>query len=131
MAYASVNDVAARINRSLSDTEIEMCGTMLDDAAVIIDAYNSSASDEAKLIVSCRMVIRALGDGSTQGVPLGATQGTMSALGYSQSWTIGASGSAGELYIGKTEKKLLGAGERIGASNPLSFIAGGGNDERC
>lgn len=131
MAYASVNDVAARINRSLSDTEIEMCGTMLDDAAVIIDAYNSSASDEAKLIVSCRMVIRALGDGSTQGVPLGATQGTMSALGYSQSWTIGASGSAGELYIGKTEKKLLGAGERIGASNPLSFIAGGSNDERC
>ena len=131
MAYASVNDVAARINRSLSDTEIEMCGTMLDDAAVIIDAYNSSASDEAKLIVSCRMVIRALGDGSTQGVPLGATQGTMSALGYSQSWAIGASGSAGELYIGKTEKKLLGAGERIGASNPLSFIAGGGNDERC
>ena len=131
MAYASVNDVAARINRSLSDTEIGMCGTMLDDAAVIIDAYNSSASDEAKLIVSCRMVIRALGDGSTQGVPLGATQGTMSALGYSQSWTIGASGSAGELYIGKTEKKLLGAGERIGASNPLSFIAGGSNDERC
>ena len=131
MAYASVNDVAARINRSLSDTEIEMCGTMLDDAAVIIDAYNSSASDEAKLIVSCRMVIRALGDGSTQGVPLGATQGTMSALGYSQSWTIGASGTAGELYIGKTEKKLLGAGEHIGASNPLSFIAGGGNDERC
>ena len=131
MAYASVNDVAARINRSLSGTEIEMCGTMLDDAAVIIDAYNSSASDEAKLIVSCRMVIRALGDGSTQGVPLGATQGTMSALGYSQSWTIGASGSAGELYIGKTEKKLLGAGERIGASNPLSFIAGGSNDERC
>ena len=131
MAYASVNDVAARINRSLSGTEIEMCGTMLDDAAVIIDAYNSSASDEAKLIVSCRMVIRALGDGSTQGVPLGATQGTMSALGYSQSWTIGASGTAGELYIGKTEKKLLGAGERIGASNPLSFIAGGSNDERC
>lgn len=131
MAYASVNDVAARINRSLSDAEKEMCGTMLDDAAVIIDAYNSSASDEAKLIVSCRMVLRALGDGSTQGVPLGATQGTMSALGYSQSWTIGASGSAGELYIGKTEKKLLGAGERIGASNPLSFIAGGNNDERC
>ena len=43
MAYASVNDVAARINRSLSDTEIGMCGTMLDDAAVIIDGKESGA----------------------------------------------------------------------------------------
>jgi len=125
MAYASVNEVADRTSRTLTEEERLMCSTMLDDAAVIIDAYNANASDEAKLIVSCRMVIRALGDGTTNGVPLGATQGSMSALGYSQSWTIGASGTSGELYLGKLEKKLLGLGDRIGASNPL------GGDKSC
>ena len=121
MAYATIQDVQQRMTRTLLEDEQTACQSLLDDAAVIIDAYNSDADDDAKKIVSCRMVVRALGDGSSQGIPMGATQGSMSALGYSQSWTIG-SGAAGELYIGKLEKKILGAGESIGSHSPVEDL---------
>lgn len=121
MAYATVSDVQARMTRSMTETDQTVCLSLLEDAAVIIDAYNAEASENAKKTVSCRMVVRALGDGTSQGIPMGATQGSMSALGYSQSWTIG-SGSAGELYIGKLEKKILGAGEAIGSYSPIEEL---------
>ena len=122
MAYATVADVQARMMRTMSPDEQAVCSNLLEDAAAIIDAYNASASVDAKKVVSCRMVLRALGDGSTDaGIPMGATQGSMSALGYSQSWTIGA-GSAGELYIGKLEKKLLGTGDHIGSYGPVEEL---------
>lgn len=119
--YATVEEVQSRMTRTLSTTEQSVCEAMLGDAAAIIDAYNSEASELAKCVVSCRMVIRALGDGNSQGVPTGATQGSMSALGYSQSWTIG-SGAAGELYIGKLEKKILGTGDSIGSYSPTEDL---------
>ena len=121
MAYASVRDVQERMTRTLSDKEQSKCHYMLADAALIIDAYNSTASAEAKKVVSCRMVERALGDGTEAGIPMGATQGSASALGYSQSWTIGA-GTVGELYISKVEKKLLGAGNVIGSYSPTQEL---------
>lgn len=119
MSYASVTDVQARITGTMSTAEIALCTTLLEDAAVMIDSYNASASADTKKIVSCRMVIRAMGDSeNTAGIPIGASQGSMSALGYSQSWTMG-SGSTGELFLSKTEKKLLGYGDRIGAYSPV------------
>ena len=121
-AYATVKDVQARMLRTMSSDEETLCGTMLDDAAVIIDAYNVNAAADAKKIVSCRMVIRALGDGEDSGIPLGATQGSQSALGYSQSWTIGSGGAAGELFIGKLERKLLGCGDLIGSYSPTQEL---------
>lgn len=122
MAYATVEDVQARITRTLSEEEQEVCSTLLEDAAVLIDAYNSDASADAKLIVSCRVVIRAIGDGTEASIPFGASQGSMSALGYSQSWTLGNGGAVGELYIGKTEKKLLGCGNMIGFYSPTQEL---------
>lgn len=122
MAYATVEDVQSRMSRTLSETEITACGTLLDDAAVLIDAFNESAGEDAKRVVSCRIVARALGDGDVIGVPVGATQGSMSAMGYSQSWTLGSNASVGEIYIGKTEKKLLGVGNRIGSESPVSEL---------
>lgn len=120
MAYASVADVQARMPRTLTETEQNVCAALLEDAAVIIDSYNANASQDAKQLVSCRMVIRAMGDGAEGvSVPMGATQGSMSALGYSQSWTISSGGSAGELYLGRLEKKLLGVGDKIGAYSCL------------
>lgn len=122
MAYATVQDVQARMSRTLSEDERSICAKLLEDAAVIIDAYNLEATPEARQIVSCRMVIRALGDGSSMaGVPTGATQGSMSALGYTQSWTIGA-GAVGELYLGKLEKKLLGTGDKVGSYSPIEEL---------
>ena len=118
MAYATVADVQARMTRTLGTGETSVCENLLDDAAVLIDAYNSAAGGDAKKVVSCRMVARALGDGTDGGFPQGATQGSMSGLGYSQSWTI-SGGSVGELYLGKLEKTLLGIGNKIGSHSPL------------
>ena len=122
-AYATVDDVQARMTRTMTQDERKLCETMLDDAAVIIDAYNISAPTDAKQVVSCRVVIRAMGNGSDSGVPMGATQGSQSALGYSQSWTIGSGGGAGEMYLGKLERKLLGCGDRIGSYSPVQELA--------
>lgn len=120
MSYATVSDVQARMMRDLSVDEQAVCSTLLEDAAVIIDTFNIEASADAKKTVSCRMVIRALGDGSD--IPMGATQGSMSALGYSQSWTMGSGASAGELYLSKLEKQMLGYGNKIGSYSPVQEL---------
>ena len=121
MLYAEVQDVEAGF-RALSKEEQTRCVALLSEAAVIIDHYNPDADADTKSVVSCRMVRRPLGDGE-DGVsfPMGATQGTATALGYSQSWTMG-SGSSGELYLSKLEKKLLGVGSKIGARSPLEDL---------
>ena len=111
------------MTRTMDADEQAVCQKLLEDAAVIIDAYNAGAATDAKLVVSCRMVIRALGDGESSGVPMGASQGSMSGLGYSQSWTIGTGGSVGELYLGRLERKLLGAGDKIGSWSPVQELA--------
>lgn len=120
--YATVGDVQARMTRDLSTDERAVCTALLQDAAVMIDAIASGAAADAKKVVSCRMVIRALGDGSSGGVPMGATQGSMSGLGYSQSWTIGSGGGAGELYISKSDRLLLGVGNSIGSYSPVQAL---------
>ena len=121
MAYATVSDVEARTTHTYTTDEESVISTLLDDAAVLIDIYNANATDAAKKIVSCRMVIRAIGDGDDV-MPLGATQGSMSAGGYSASWTMGSGGGSGELYISKEEKKLLGYGNAIGSYSPVQEL---------
>lgn len=117
--YATVEQVSAGF-RELDSDETDRANALLAEAAVIIDSYAPDADAEMKQVVSCRMVRRAIGSGDDISIPLGATQGSMSALGYSQSWTIGGgTGAVGELYITKAEKMMLGLGEKIGASNPL------------
>ena len=94
---------------------------------MIVDAYNRDAGAEAKKLVSCRMVRRQLGSGDDgMQFPLGSTQGSASAMGYSQSWTMG-SGSVGELYLSKLDKKLLGVGNRIGSHSPLEDMTNAGD----
>ena len=123
MAYATVQDVQDRMIRELDSAEQTVCSNMLEDAAALIDAVNAAATAIVKKIVSCRMVIRALGDGSSSGVPLGATQGSQSALGYSQSWTISSGGGAGELYLSKVDKQYLERSNRIGSYSPVQELA--------
>lgn len=118
MAYASTEDVQARMTRTMDSGERSVCSALLDDAAVIIDSFAADAAADSKKIVSCRMVIRALGDGGASSVPVGATQGQMSALGYQQNWTF-SSGSTGELYLSKLEKQMLGGNGRVGSRSPV------------
>lgn len=127
MKYATVDDVQAGF-RPLDSGERDTCDELLEEAAIIIDAYNEDADENAKRLVSCRMVRRAIGDGTGgQTLPLGATQGSIAAGGYSQSWTI-SGGSAGELYLGKVEKKLLGLGNAIGSYSPVQEMVVHWND---
>ena len=118
MAYATYGDICER--KDMTEIDKERIETLLEDAAVIIDVYNKSASDTAKRFVSCNMVIRAIGS-SNEGVPIGTTQATLSALGYSQSWTN--SNGSGELYLSKMDKKVLGIGGKVGCTNPYAVSA--------
>lgn len=122
MSYATVSDVQSRMLRDLSVDEQALCGTLLEDAGVIIDAFNINAVLDSKKVVSCRMVIRALGTDDSD-IPMGATQGSMTALGYSQSWTMSGGASVGELYLSKLDKQLLGYGNRIGSYSPVQEMA--------
>ena len=93
MAYATYTDVAAGF-RDLTAAEQTKATAMLSEAALIIDAYASAADANVKKTVSCRMVRRALGAGDDNIFPMGASQGTVTALGYSQSFTL-AGGTTG------------------------------------
>ena len=121
-SYATVNDVQNRTLRKLSNDELNLAKKLLQDAAVIIDLYAPGAQADAKKIVSCRMVLRVLGDGEDTGVPVGATQGTQSALGYSQTWSYPTTGSSGELYLAKMEKQMLKKGNTIGSRSPVEDL---------
>lgn len=122
MAYATTADVIARTMRTFTSDELNVITALLEDAATLIDAYKGAGCDTTgqKKVVSCRMVLRALG--SDNDIPMGATQGSMSALGYSQSWTISSGGSVGELYLSKTDKQLLGGSNQIGSHSPLEDL---------
>lgn len=123
MSYATTTDVQDRMTSTMTQAQLDACSYLLDDAALLIDAYAPDADDDAKLAVSCSMVIRAIGTAGDVTVPLGASQGSVSALGYSQSWTI-PNGGTGELYMTKAEKKILGVGNLIGSYSPLEGIGG-------
>lgn len=120
MAYATTSDVQSRMITTMSADKLTVCTSLLDDIAVLIDAYNSSASADAKKIVSCSAVMRAL-SAFDDSMPMGASQGSMSALGYSQTWTM-PNGGTGELYLTKAERKILGVGNSIGSYSPVEEL---------
>lgn len=112
MAYATAQDVQDRMSETMTTAQQNICSKLLDDAGTIIDSFNVNATADAKKLVSIRMVQRSMG--IDPDIPMGATQGSKSAMGYSQSWTMGSNTSVGELYLNKFEKKLLGYGNKIG-----------------
>lgn len=127
LTYATSYDVEEGF-RTLTQEEHNRAEVLLLEAAIIIDAYSQAASEDAKRLVSCRMVRRQLGagDGGDIQFPMGSTQGSMSAMGYSQSWAM-SSGAVGELYLSKLDKKLLGVGNRIGSHSQLEDITNAGD----
>lgn len=117
--YATTEEIEQRY-RKLNEDETERCKALIGDASSMIEAFASrETAEETKRLVCRNMVIRALGSGDIS-VPIGATQGSQSGLGYAQSFTFG-SGQAGELYFSKTDKKLLRIGNRIGSKSPVEY----------
>lgn len=129
MAYALYTDVQTRLGVTFSQTEQAVCTSLLDRAALMIDAYSvaKDKSDDIKKEVSVNTVSRVMADTGME-IPIGASQGSMSGLGYSQSWTIGSGGSVGNLYFDKADRKLLGIGNQIGSYSPIEELAGGTDD---
>lgn len=122
MAYATVSDVQARMTTTMTEAQQSVCAMLLDDAAIIIDDFNINATTDNKKVVSVRMVQRAIN--ADPDIPVGSTQGSMSAMGYSQSWTMGTNTSVGELYLNKLEKQMLGKGNRLGCKSVLEDMRG-------
>lgn len=120
MSYATVEDVQKRMLKTMTADEQAICETILADAAVYLDTLAPDASDDVKLIVSCNIAGRMLG--GDVDIPVGATQGSMSGLGYAQSWTISGGGSTGEIYLSKWDKRLLGIGNKIGSRSPVEDL---------
>ena len=60
MRYADAAAVAAGF-RTLTDEEQARADALLEEAAVLIDAVAADAKEDAKWVVSCRMVRRVLG----------------------------------------------------------------------
>ena len=86
--------------RDKYDTEMDSAG---------VDYSNPDAKLTSRLLRVCRdMVHRAIGDGtdSAASIPFGATQASMAAGGYSESFTIG--NPYGDLYLKDRERKSLG-----------------------
>lgn len=117
MDYTTISEIEAGF-RTLTEAERQKAEGLIDEASALIDIFAPDADEARKRLVAARMVRRSVGDDDGL-MPMGATQGSMSAGGYTQSWTIGSNGSTGELYISKLEKKLLGIGNRIGSCSPL------------
>ena len=118
--YATYEDVQKRLGQTFYTTQIDICDILLERAALEIDSYNANATADAKKSVSVEAVARAMNE--TSDIPMGASQGSMSAMGYSQSWTLSSGGTVGSVYLSKSDKRLLGVGNQIGASNPLSVL---------
>lgn len=116
MAYATVDDLAARWH-ALTATESKQAAALLDDAAALIDAACSAGGvdvrPEAALIVSCAMVKRSMLAVDSAGI----TQQSESVGSFSQSFTW--SNPQGDIYITRSERRLLGLGAQHGASVEL------------
>ena len=63
MGYAIVEEVEVGF-RTLTQEERERTAALLEEAALVIDAYGKDADPDVKRLVSCRMVRRLLGDGT-------------------------------------------------------------------
>ena len=111
MAFATVDDLAARMGRELTETEEAQASVLLDDAAamlmalVSIDPDNEVQAANLKR-VSCAMVQRAMMVGSGGGY--GVTEATATMGPFTQ--RVNYANPSGDLYVTKAERASLGIG---------------------
>lgn len=116
MAYANVDDLEARW-RTLTNDERALAGTLLDDAADVIDSEVTIDPDDAAMVsragrISCAMVRRAM---SAQASEIyGITQASATMGPFNQQATF--ANATGELYLSKAERSQLGANSAFIAS---------------
>lgn len=136
MAFATVAEYRAKYATDLDDAKLgawleDASGMMADEMdAAGVDYYEPTESMAARLMRICRDVVhRAIGDGTdlSMGIPAGATQASMAAGGYSESFTLG--NPYGDLFLRDSERKALGISRGgVGLAVP-SYGAIGGPDD--
>jgi hypothetical protein len=121
MAYAIVSDVEARW-RTLTTAEKARAEVLLEDAAVEIDSVcppsDPATLDElsARLIVSCRMVKRAMATpGGVDGIGVESIQAGAGPFQETQKFT----NPSGDLYLTRADRKLLGCGNQAAYTVPM------------
>ena len=116
-AFATTAQYRAKYDTDMDDNALavwladasDIMAAEMDKAGV--DYSHASETFTARLVRVCRdMVRRAIGDGSASAmsIPYGSTQASMSAGGYSESFTIG--NPYGDLYMKAAERRALGIG---------------------
>lgn len=111
-AFATYEDIEARW-KPLTEEERGVAETLLEDAAALILGYGVEPRDgderqaQALKAASCNMVIRSM-QGRDSAVPIGMSQWSQTAGPYSESMTV--ANPAGDLYLTKGEKRMLGLG---------------------
>lgn len=109
MLFADVSDIESRW-RTLDSVERERAQALIQDASAMLTKLVSDidTADEEQMqlleLVCCNMVIRAMS--ATQADSFGASNMSMTAGVYTQSWTY--ANPTGDMYITKFEKRLLG-----------------------
>lgn len=123
MAFAEVSDleavIEARLGRELTADEQSRAEVLLGDASAMLTAYVGNATPE-KLdllkMVSCNMVFRVMCVDSADSFGVDST--SITAGPYSQ--TLNYSNPAGDMYLTKSERIMLGiTGGYIGTIRPM------------
>lgn len=119
MVYATVQDVEDRW-RPLSAADAARAAVLLEDAAVEIDSAcpptDPLTDAEARLIVSCRMVKRAMATpGGVDGVGVESVQAGAGPFQQTQRFV----NPSGDLYLTKADRRLLGCGDQVAFTVPM------------
>lgn len=118
-AYATFADLQQRWP-GIPDSSRGRAEALLEDAAVILDAEKPPVPDPAtgvlpdervRRLVSCSMVERIM---KNDGTAAGVTQGSRTMGPFSESVTY--ANPTGDLYLTKSERKLLGIGSQVAFS---------------
>lgn len=108
MAHAEVHDIEVRLQRTFTESESASAQALIDGASAVLDKLveieGTAEQDELLTFVCTNMVCRAFDQMGFD--TLGASQATMTAGSYTQSYSF--STPSGDLYLTKLEKRLLG-----------------------
>lgn len=108
MAYAEVSDIEVRLQRTFTESESATAQALIDGASAVLDklVQDDGTTEQAELLnfVCTNMVCRAFDQMGFD--TLGASQASMTAGAYTQSYSFSA--PSGDLYLTKLEKRILG-----------------------
>lgn len=132
MAYADVEDIELRLQRTFSESETANVEALLDSASAVLNKLVKVVEDDseqAELLkfVCTNMVCRAV---SANGMDvLGASQASVTAGPYTQSYSFAT--PSGDMYLTKLEKRLLGITSGYIGSIEAEIKGWYGCDSRC